>query len=53
MPQSECLKNGLKCTEMCSLSNCGNWHAEEDDINEGNLEDLLNDLSDDEDADDD
>ena len=43
--QCDCLENGLKCTQMCRLSNCENW--QEDDSNEGSIEELCE-LSEDE-----
>ena len=34
LPHCACMKNGLKCTEMCTLSNCANWSSEEEDEEE-------------------
>lgn len=28
LSECQCMKNGLKCTDLCKLSNCANWKTE-------------------------
>ena len=31
LPQCVCMTNGLKCTDMCTLTECSNWTDDERD----------------------
>ena len=46
MPQCDCMRNALKCTDMCTLTECSNWttaDAESEDDENSDCDDDLDD----------